>query len=999
VNYFAYAKNDPTALIDPTGLEPESTTFHSFQVGAGPYHIIEGAEASSEFYWPIGAMMIGVALSDLNDSSSPYEGDTAQPQFAGVYGPTEALNQKAGQPGTPAPPPDWFLQPYYPPAPLFIPSGAGDEYYPPLPVRDLVPPNGAKGDGRVTGSAGSHDPNAMLGPAGYGSSNFVAPSGAVFPYQIDFENDPTATAPAQSVTITDQLDPNLDWSTFELTGMGWGDTVLSIPAGSQHFEAVVPMTYNGKTFDVDVEAGIHTDTGQVYATFASIDPNTELPPDVLTGFLPPEDGTGRGEGYVSYMIQPNAGLATGTAITNVALVTFDQNPAIATDQVDDTNPSKGIDPTKLALVTIDSVPPTSSVGSLPSAESTGSFTVTWSGKDDIGGSGVGSYNIYVSDNGGPYTLWQPVTTQTSAAFTGINGHTYAFYSVATDNAGNVQPAPAAAQATTTINAAVVGTTISVQASAEPAALGDSVTFTAAVTPQDSTNGTPTGTIQFQVDGTNAGAPVSLTDGSATFTNSTLTLGNHAVTAAYTSDSGLFDPSTGGLAGGELVMANVSVFVSSSAPESSYGKELAFTATVSPTTTGLPALTGALQFEIDGVAFGGPVNVLGGKAVSPSIATIPAGTHSVTAVYTGDPDYFSNSGSTSQKVDKAHLTATAGSLSKVYGAPIPRLTYSVTGFVNGDTDSVVSGTPILTATATSASVVGSYTITIAAGSLSAANYDFTNNVAGILHVTPAPLTIVTNNETYVIGQPVPAITYSYVGFTSGDGPSSLTTPPAPPGLLPWTYNMAGVYAIEGGGAASPNYTITYVGGMLTVVASPLVNMTKVQEVMNKKRQVTEINVTFSGEVNVDLADSIATYRLATPGKKNSYTAKNAGIIKLKNAIYTSSTNTVALTLKKPLVITKPVQLLILGTGPGGLQDAAGQLIDGDHNGTAGGNAIAILTKKSATVDAISLARTESRPFLVAKSDVVDALLEHGDLAGLKHILRARRVTHRVQASTK
>ena len=57
------------------------------------------------------------------------------------------------------------------------------------------------------------------------------------------------------------------------------------------------------------EAGIHTDTGQVYATFQSIDPNTELPPDVLTGFLPPEDGTGRGQGYFSYLVRADAGLA------------------------------------------------------------------------------------------------------------------------------------------------------------------------------------------------------------------------------------------------------------------------------------------------------------------------------------------------------------------------------------------------------------------------------------------------------------------------------------------------------------------------------------------------------------------------------------------------------------------------------------------------------------------------------------------------------------------
>jgi len=131
--------------------------------------------------------------------------------------------------------------------------------------------------------------------------------------------------PAQSVTVTDQLDSNLDWTTFELTGIAWGDTVLTVPTDSQHFETTVSMTENGETFDVEVEAGIHSATGQIYATFQSLDLDTGLPPDVLTGFLPPEDGTGRGMGYVSYLVQPKAGLATGTQIRNVALVTFDEN--------------------------------------------------------------------------------------------------------------------------------------------------------------------------------------------------------------------------------------------------------------------------------------------------------------------------------------------------------------------------------------------------------------------------------------------------------------------------------------------------------------------------------------------------------------------------------------------------------------------------------------------------------------------------------------------------
>ena len=40
-------------------------------------------------------------------------------------------------------------------------------------------------------------------------------------------------------------------------------------------------------------------------------------------------------------------------------------------------------------------------------------------------------------------------------------------------------------------------------------------------------------------------------------------------------------------------------------------------------------------------------------------------------------------------------------------------------------------------------------------------------------------------------------------------------------------------------------------------------------------VTEVDVIYSGPVNLSEADNIATYRLATPGKKNSYTAKSRG----------------------------------------------------------------------------------------------------------------------------
>jgi RHS repeat-associated protein len=187
-------------------------------------------------------------------------------------------------------------------------GGGLDFCDPTLPEPPRTPKDG--GDGRIPGAV---DPNQKLGPSGFGPAGYISPS-TTLPYRIDFENDATATAPAQIVTITDQLDPDLDWSTFALTEIGFGDHLIAVPANAQHFETTVPVHYNGQDFDVQIEAGINLATGQVFAHFYSIDPNTSLPPDVLTGFLPPEDGTGRGMGHVSYLIDQKPGLATGTQI-------------------------------------------------------------------------------------------------------------------------------------------------------------------------------------------------------------------------------------------------------------------------------------------------------------------------------------------------------------------------------------------------------------------------------------------------------------------------------------------------------------------------------------------------------------------------------------------------------------------------------------------------------------------------------------------------------------
>ena len=273
----------------------------------------------------------------------------------------------------------------------------------------LLPRNSPSSDGN-TQTVGSTDPNEKIGPAGFGPERFVA-MGGVFAYRINFENLESATAPAQQVEIRDSLDANLDYNTLELTSIGFGDILVAIPPGRQHFETVIDVSQGDQDFQVHVMVDFRFETGALYARFQSIDPLTTLPPNALTGFLPPEDGTGRGQGHISYVVRPLADLVTGDEIRNVALITFDSQQSIATNQVDPLDPAQGTDPALEALNTIDIAAPTSHTDPLLPITVTEEFTVSWSATDDAGGSGIGSVDLFVSVDGGEFMpfLWDRVT--------------------------------------------------------------------------------------------------------------------------------------------------------------------------------------------------------------------------------------------------------------------------------------------------------------------------------------------------------------------------------------------------------------------------------------------------------------------------------------------------------------------------------------------------------------------------------------------------------------
>ncbi|MBN1110177.1 MAG: hypothetical protein JXA45_05400, partial [Methanomassiliicoccales archaeon] len=125
--------------------------------------------------------------------------------------------------------------------------------------------------------------------------------------------------------------------------------------------------------------------------------------------------------------------ASGTQIKNAASIVFDYNPAIVTNEV---------------INTIDSTCPTSHIQAMDQDQPR-DFTVSWTGND--AGSGVASWDVLVSVDGGAFILWLDRTANTFAEYHGEIGHNYSFYSIAYDNVGNIETASQSNKVSVTVS--------------------------------------------------------------------------------------------------------------------------------------------------------------------------------------------------------------------------------------------------------------------------------------------------------------------------------------------------------------------------------------------------------------------------------------------------------------------------------------------------------------------------------------------------------------------
>jgi autotransporter-associated beta strand protein len=364
--------------------------------------------------------------------------------------------------------------------------------------------------------------------------------------------------------------------------------------------------------------------------------------------------------------------------------------------------------------------------------------------------------------------------------------------------------------------------------------------------------------------------------------------------------------------------------------STYGQALTFTANVSSTVSGNPMPTGTVQFLVDGNSIGGAVTLLNGSATSQSVSTLRAGGHNIAAIYSGDGNYATNTGSLVSTVNPAPLTITANNQTKIYSAALPTLTVSYSGFVNGDTASSLNTQPTLSTTATAHSQTGGYAITVSAAV--DANYTI-SYVRGTLTVTAAPLTINANNQSKIYGSALSVLTASYVGFVNSDTSASLTTQPTLTTTATAASHVSGSpYSITASGAVDPDYSISYVSGTLTVTSAPL-TITANDQGKVYGAALSTLTASYSGFVNGDTTASLTNKpTLTTTATAASHVAASPYSITAGGAIdsdYTISYIAGTLTVTPaPMTITANNQTKVYGAALPALTASYSGFVNGD-----------------------------------------------------------------------
>ena len=450
----------------------------------------------------------------------------------------------------------------------------------------------------------------------------------------------------------------------------------------------------------------------------------------------------------------------------------------------------------------------------------------------------------------------------------------------------------------------VGTTTTLGSSLNPSFSGQTVTFTATVSPASGVT-VPTGTVQFSVDGSTVGLPATMGGGAASYSTSSLAAGTHSITSTYIPASGTAFTTSTSAALSQVVDSSTPTITWPTPAAISYGTALSATQLNATSTVGgifvyspapgtvLPAgtqtlsvtftptdatdyttVTATVELTVSKatpvinwpspapITYGTALSasqldasspVAGSFAYTPASGTVlAAGVQTLSVAFTPNDtaDYTANTTTVQLTVNKLMPTISWSAPAAIeYGNALSSKQLNAT--------SSVAGAFVYTPAAGTVLDSGLQTLSATFTPTDTTTYATTTSTVTLV-VNPARLTVKARNASMTYGSGLPVFTYAVHGFVNGDteatalsGAPALTTTAS-------SQSSVGDYPITAatGTLTAANYTFNFRDGSLTIKQAELTAAaTDVSIVFGSA--VPTLTYTLSGFENGDTAATSTT----------------------------------------------------------------------------------------------------------------------------------------------